>query len=772
MATVYLADDLKHHRRVAVKVLRPELAATLGSERFLREIQIAAHLAHPHILPLHDSGEADGFLYYVMPYVEGETLRDRLERDRQLPVDEAVRITREICDGLAYAHGRGVIHRDIKPENILFMGGHAVIADFGVAAAVGTAGGDRLTHSGVSVGTPAYMSPEQAAGDSGLDGRSDLYSLGSVLYEMLAGEPPFHGSNTRAMLARKLNEAPPRLIHLRPSVSPPLEGTVLRALATVPVDRFATVTDFAQALTPGAAVESSAAGGPRHRGTPLVRRAMLGVALLLVIAIGGAIWQLQRGDAGASSQQEARPTTVALLPFENLGGAENEYFPIGVSDEIASRLGSVRGISVVPRRAAERYVKPGMTIREIGRQLGADVILTGSVHWDDGQSGARNVRIRLELLRAEDERQLWATTYDRVIDDIFEVQADIAGQVAQRLGVTMSEADRSRMQLVQVQPTASHEAYTLYLKGRYFWNKRNTEGIETALGYFQQAVDADPGYSRAWVGIADTWIFRGWYSFLAPNETFPKAKAAVLKALEFDSTLGEAHASLAHIHLEFDHEWDAAEREYRRAIQLSPRYATAHHWYGGYLSAMERHEEALAQADTARRLDPLSLIIQTWVGLRHYFARQYDSATAEYRKALELDGEFAPAHWHLSWTLEQKGEHAGAVAEASAALASDSSNLSYLASLGRAQALAGNTREARDVLARLERASRDRHVSAYHLALLHLALRDTGRGLSSLEQAYDERSPWIAYIRVDPRLDPVRSQPRFREILRKARLDF
>jgi tetratricopeptide (TPR) repeat protein len=291
-----------------------------------------------------------------------------------------------------------------------------------------------------------------------------------------------------------------------------------------------------------------------------------------------------------------------------------------------------------------------------------------------------------------------------------------------------------------------------------------------ALDYFQQAVDLDPGYSLAWVGIADAWIFRGWYSRVAPREAFPKALSAVRQALAFDSTLAEAHASLAHIHLEFDHRWDAAEREYRRAIALDPRYPIAHHWYGGFLSAMGRHDEALREAEAARALDPLSAIIQTWVGLRYYFARRYDEAIAEYRKALELDGDFAPAHWHLGWAYGQAGRLGEGVSEARRALALDPDNLLYLASVGYACARAGEEREARAALARLSQASGDRYVSAYDVAVIHAALGDTGAALDGLERAYAEQSPWVAYLGVDPRIDPVRSQPRFRRLLDRARL--
>jgi len=458
-----------------------------------------------------------------------------------------------------------------------------------------------------------------------------------------------------------------------------------------------------------------------------------------------------------------------VLPFENLGRAEDEYFSVGMTDEITTRLGSVSGISVVPRRVAQRYARSDISMREIGRKLDVDYLLVGSVRWATPGRGSRNVRITLELLQARNERQLWATTYDRMIDDIFEVQSNIAGQVIERLGVTLPEVEQVRL---RARPTSNHEAYVLYLKGRYFWNKRTQKDIETALDYFQGAADLDPSYSLAWVGIADAWIFRGWYSLLAPREAFPKAKAAALKALEFDSTLAEAHASMAHIHLEYDHDWVAAEREYRLAIQLNPRYPIAHHWYGGFLSAMARHEEALQQAETARELDPLSLIIQTWVGLRFYFARSYEQAIAEYLKALELDDHFAPAHWHLGWAYEQAGQFEKGISEAQRAVAIDQGNLLYLASLGHAYARGGKTKQARATLQRLTRASADRYVSAYDVAVIHIALGDMETGLDWLERAQEERSPWVGYMRVDPRLDPVRSYPRFVQLLRNARLNF
>jgi eukaryotic-like serine/threonine-protein kinase len=774
MATVYLAEDLKHDRRVAVKVLKPELAAALGPDRFLREIQISAALAHPHILPLYDSGEADGFVYYVMPYVEGETLRDRLVRQRQLPIGEAVQIVQEVADGLGYAHSLGVVHRDIKPENILFMGGHAVVADFGVATALGMAGGARLTATGWSVGTPMYMSPEQAMGQGDVDGRSDTYSLGCLLYEMLTGDPPFSASNPQAVLAKKLSEPLPRLSSLRETVSPALDEAVRRALARTPADRFSTAAEFAVAAAKGGGPDTPAARSAGGAGRPGARdaasaRMRWAVPLLvgvLAVAVFGTVRLLRVSDSGGAT---SRPTTIAVLPFENLGSADDEFFAAGMTDEVTSRLGEVSGLDVVSRRAAQRYAGTDKAMREIGRELGTDYLLIGRARWAGTGNGSRRVRITLELLRAQDERQLWSTAYDRVIDDIFEVQSNIAGQVIERLGVTLREGERSRL---SAQPTENHEAYTLYLKGRYFWNKRTEENIQIGLDYFQQAVDLDPGYSLAWAGIADMWIARGWYSRLAPGETYPKAKHAAITALEFDSTLAEAHLSLAHIHFQYDHDWDAAERGYRRAIALNPKHPIAHHWYGGSLSAKGWHEEALQHAQTARALDPLSPIIQTWVGLRYYFAGKYENAIAEFQKALELDRDFAPAHWHLGWAYEQTGRFEEGVSEAERALALDGGSLLYLASLGRAYAKAGRENAARATLARLAQASANRHVSAYHVAVIHIALGDTNAGLDWLERAYDEQSPWIGYLRVDPRVDPVRSHPRFESLLRKSRLRF
>jgi len=771
MAVVYLAHDVKHDRDVAVKVVRPELAAALGRVRFLREIGIAAKLHHPHIVSLYDSGESDGVLYYVMPYEQGLSLRQRLVRDGKLAITDAVTILRDVADAMAYAHKQGVVHRDIKPENVMLNGRHALVTDFGVAKALSAATDSQtLTTAGVALGTPAYMAPEQITADPRTDHRADIYAFGAMAYELLSGRPPFVRSSAHAVLGAHVSEPPEPVTRHDPSIPAPLAALVMQCLAKNPEDRWQSADDLLQeieALSTGGFVPIAVRHSRWKTKIAIAAGSVLAVALLVTV------WLAQSKEGAVSSQQEAsassagplQATTVAVLPFENLGPAADDFFAAGMTDEITSRLGAVSGVNVVSRRAAQRFAGSDLAMPQIGRELRAEYLLTGNVRWLE--SGSKRVRITLELLRAQDSRQLWTTTYDRVIDDIFAVQSDIAGQVIKALGVTPLERER---RLLSAEPTENHEAYTLYLKGRYYWNKRTEENLQIALNYFQQAVDLDPVYSLAWVGIADTWIQRGWYSRFAPREAFPKAKSAALRALEFDSTLSEAHTSLAQIHLEFDHDWEAAERGYRRAIELNPKNSLAHHWYGGFLSAMGRENEAMAQAETARALDPLAPIIQTWIGLKHYFAGRYDAAIDEYLKALQLDRDFAPAYWHLGWAYEQAGRFEEGIAAAERAAALDSGSLLYPTSLAHAYAKAGKHAQARATLARVMREAPTRHVSAYHVAVVHIALGDTNVGLDWLERAFAEQSPWIGYLKVDPRVDRVRSHARFENLLRKARL--
>jgi DNA-binding SARP family transcriptional activator/TolB-like protein/Tfp pilus assembly protein PilF len=504
---------------------------------------------------------------------------------------------------------------------------------------------------------------------------------------------------------------------------------------------------------------------------PVPRRHWPALALVLIIVLGIAA-VLSTKLLGGKAVAVSGDRSIAVLPFADLSpGRDHQYLSDGIADELISALSKAGTLRVAARTSSFALRKREMSVPEIGRTLNVATVLEGSVLRERDR-----LRINVQLVDAARGYTLWSKTYDQpvnddgaVIDDMFRVQADIAAHVIDRLDLQLPEATRRR---VSAAPADNREAYTLYLKGRYFWNKRNEQDIQRALDYYHQAVDLDPGYALAWVGIADSYIFRGWYAQLAPDETFPKAKHAALRALEFDSTLAEAHASLAHIHFEYDHDWPAAEREYLRAIQLRPTYSVAHHWYGGFLTGMERHAQALAQADTALALDPLAPIIQTWRGLRFYFARNYDDAVKEFRKATELDHSFAPAYWHRSWAYLQLGRGPEAVAEAKRACDLDKENLLYVAALGHAYASTGMKREAQAIVTRLAEASKARYVSAYEIALIHLALGDRDQALTTLERAYADQSVMIGYLRVDPRVDALRGDPRFKRLLQQAALDF
>ena len=552
MATVYLAEDLKHRRRVALKVISPELASALGTDRFLREIHFAARLTHPHILPLHDSGEADGLPYYVMPYVEGVSLRGRLIREPQLPIEEALGITREVADALNYAHHRDVVHRDIKPENILFQTGHAVVSDFGIARAISMADKGRVTGTGIAVGTPGYMSPEQAGGIDQLDGRSDLYSLGCVLFEMLAGDPLFTGS-VQAILARQVLEPLPHLRTFRDTVPEWLEQAVTRALANAPVDRFAGVAEFIAALS---------SPSPATIAEPATRRV------------------------------EATPApehSIAVLPFVNLSAdPENGYFCDGMTEEILNALSAVPSLRVASRTSSFAFKDAPQDIRAIGAKLRVRAVLEGSVRRADTK-----LRVTAQLINAADGFHLWSHAYDREMKDVFAVQDEIARAIVNALKVNLG----SDPGIALVEPhTDNLEAYALYLKARYLWRRKSASALQKGIEYFEQAIALDPSYSLAYAGLADSYITLGYWNYLPPKQVFPRAKAAAESAVGIDDRLAEAHTSRGCVYLLYDWDWARAEQEFLRAIQLKDGYATAHFWYACYLWAMGRPAESVDQA--------------------------------------------------------------------------------------------------------------------------------------------------------------------------------
>ena len=719
MSTVYLAEDLKHGRQVAIKLYRPELTAGYEPERFLREIRIAARLNHPQILPVHDSGARDGFLYYVMPYMGCESLRTRLAQMQRLPVEEAVRIARGVASALDYAHRNQVVHRDIKPENILLNEGQPIVADFGIARARSARESDMISRPGFAVGTPTYMSPEQATADT-VDGRSDIYSLGCVLYEMLAGSPPFTGSTPRVTMARHATEPPPPIREARANIPPRVERALARALAKDPADRFATAADFAAALestseVPVAPVRESVA-------------------------------------------------SIAVLPFANVSpDPDAEYFSDGMADELINALAKVDGLRVASRGSAFALKGQRHDTRSVAALLDVSAVLEGSVR----RSGNR-FRITAQLSNAADGSLLWSERYDREISDVFAVQDEIAGTIVNTL--------RARLvgdigDLTPRRYTGNLKAYQLYLRGRHAWNRRTQESIAEGIRWFEQAIAEDPTYALAYTGLADSHALAIDYRGAPVAEGMRKAAAEARRALELDESLAEAHTSLAWVTFIYDWEWEAADRHFRRAIELNPRYASARQWFGWLLLAMGRIEEALAQGRAAVELDPASVSVRRSLGWLYYYARQPALAIEHLSRAVAMDPASEESHMILGQALVQQGALEDAEREFREAMTLSSEHARALAALGTLAATQGRTGEAREVLARLEARARERYVSPVDFVALHQALGETDEAFAWLERAYQERRGWMVYLNVEPALDGMRQDPRFRELVRRMRLD-
>ena len=723
-ATVYLAEDLKHARKVAIKVLRPDTPAGYEPQRFLREIRIAARLAHPQILSLHDSGECDGLLYFVMPYAGCESLRDRLEREGPLPVDVALRITRAVAAALAYAHRLSVVHRDIKPENILLQEGEPVIADFGVATAVSAAGGDSvyITDHGFAVGTPAYMSPEQASAEGGLDGRTDQYSLACVLYEMLAGEPPFAGSGARATMARHAIEPPVPIRARRPTVPVAVERALERALAKSPGERFPAMPDFVAALADPTLDVASAVAQPGS-------------------------------DARA----------IAVLPFVNASAdPDNEYFSDGMTEELITALAKVEGLHVASRTSVFALKGVREDVRTLGARLNVSAVLEGSVR----RSGHR-LRIMALLTSVRDGRTLWSERYDREVADVFAIQDEIARTIVDTLRATLLQDLGDPM---PVRYTANLKAYHLYLKGRYSWNRRTQAAIAEGIRYFEAAIAEDADYALAYTGLADSYALQIDYRGSRVQEGFERARAEAQRALALDETLAEAHTSLAWVTFIYDWDWPLAARHFRRALELNPRYSVARQWHSWFQIAMGNRELALAEGRQALALDPASVSIRRSMGWLHYYARQPEPALEQLRRALAMNPTAEENHRLLGLAYIQVGqwdEAAGAFREAIAV--SDSPALAE-AGLGVVAAARGRPEETHAVLAELERRRGHQYVSPVAFIMLHAALGDADQAFAWLDRAYEERRGWLAYLNVEPMLDGLRGDPRFRTLQERMRL--
>jgi serine/threonine-protein kinase len=770
MATVYLARDLKHDRLVALKVVRPDLAALLGPERFLQEIRFTAHLHHPHILPVFDSGEAEGQLWYTMPYVEGESLRERLRREGRLPVADALRIAGEVAEALDHSHRHGVVHRDIKPENILLEEAHAVVADFGIArdlsrAVVATAA---TTSAGVVLGSPAYMSPEQAMGETSVDGRTDIYALGCVLYEMLSGAPPLMAPGAQAVLARRVSEPAPHVSAVLKTVSPELDAAIAKSLAPLPADRFTTAAEFARSLKsagmampePGADLRGARRLRPGALGTVrpsgrLMAALLIGLGLLLGVGL------MLRWGWPRTGTVELIPGSqrIAVLQFESLGDTADRAFADGMSEELTSRLARVPGLRLVARSSARAFHRSGQTAADFGRALGVDYVLDGVVRVAIGPAGERQVRITPELIKVADGSRVWGGLYGGVAADVFQLQADVAGQVAEALQGTLGGEDR---RAVRRGPTMDLEAYRLYVLGRAEWNRRESENLERAAEYFRQAIARDSTFAKAWAGLADAYaIFAvdGVLS-LTPESAYARARAAALRAIALDSTLPEPHASLNQILRYGSWDWAGSERAVRRAIALDPYYATAHQWLAEHLLDQGRLEEGIAEARIAVQLDPLVPSTHNVLGHAYWWSGRIDEAVAVYRAALAHD----PTSELLSYNLLQLYLTSGRTAAALALLAADRDTSTFYLDVARAP---HDPRARTSALAQLERFKtlRSPDWSHWSLARHYAMLGDREAALAELELAAAARDPNLEAIKVDPSWASVREDDRFAAVM-------
>ena len=636
MATVFVAQDLAQGRAVALKVLSPEVASAVGVDRFRREIAIAASLQHPHILPLFDSGEAAGLLYYTMPLVTGESLRARIDREVQLPVDDAVQIAREVADALTFANSRGVVHRDIKPENILLDAGHALLTDFGIALAIGAlveADAKRLTSTGIAVGTPAYMSPEQAAADRRLDGRSDVYALGCVLYEMLAGEPPFTGPTAQAIAARRLTESPRSLRVVREAVTPALEASVMKALARAPADRWVTAATFSAGLEQATATRTTATlavgGNPRWR--------RLLIAGITVAALGGAIiggsaaWRAIGRWRGT-----AEPTRLAVLPFDNLGPPDQQYFADGIGDEVRGKLTQVPGLTVIARASSEQYRHSSKPPAEIGRELGAAYLLTGTVRWERHADGSSEVHVSPELIRVSDESARWEEGFDAPLTDVFQVQTGIAVRVAHALDVALGSGDQERL---ASPATKNLAAYDAYLQGEEISDRLGTVDpavMRQAVEYYRRAVRLDSSFALAWARLGVAQAIHHQYDD-ADTAEVSEARFAVNRAVVLAPKSAQAHEALAMFHTLSARDYPAALAEWERAGALQPG-STAEVSDGRGLTEqfMGQWDESVRDLAVAHDLDPRSAATSLRLTRGLLWLRRYPDAMRTADSALRL----------------------------------------------------------------------------------------------------------------------------------------
>jgi serine/threonine protein kinase/Tfp pilus assembly protein PilF len=735
MGEVYRGRDPRLGREIAIKVLAKDSSQdTEATARLEREARAIAALSHPNILAVHDVGHDDGTFYVVTELLEGRTLRDSI-RQAAMNWRRAVEIGAEVADGLAAAHAKSIVHRDLKPENIfLTADGRVKILDFGLAqtdpllmqrdeASIPTS---RWFHTdpGTVIGTLGYMSPEQLRGEA-VDPSADLFSLGCILYEMVTAKRPFHRESGAATIAAILKDDLPTQ-ELEGTAPTEFQRIIEGCVEKTASSRFQSARDLALTLR---AIGSSASVPKDNLLRDLTRR------------------------------RTARPKaidSIAVLPLVNeTNDVNTDYLSEGIAEGIINQLSSLPKLKVMARSTAFRYKNRDVDAQSVGRELRVRAVVTGRLK----QLGEK-LRINVELVDSFDGSQLWGETYNRELADLVALQDEMSREIADKLRLKLSGAEKKKL---RKQSTRSSDAYQLYLKGRYHWNKRTEESLRRGITFFREAIENDPSFAGAYAGLADCFVTMTTNIPLPPHESMPKAKAAAMRALELDDGLAEAWASLGAVRWWFDWDWSGAEEAYRRAIELNPNYATAHDGYGMMLSARARHDEAIAQIRKAADLDPLSLIIAVHAGWPHYFARDYDAAIRCFRKALELDERFIPGDGWLGMALGQQGRFPEAI-DAFSRAHEDERVPIHLTKLAHTYAIAGDRAKALQYLDALRAEAKNRYISPYDIAVVHAGLGETQEALGQLQAALEDRSAWMVFLNVDPRLDGLRGEQEFAQI--------